>query len=63
MNDVPVTDLLTQASIKTENQLMSFYDSIWQKYLGTGIIIVAYIIFFQGGKIDHGTHVTGLVAQ
>ena len=29
MNDAPVTDLLRQASIKTENHLMDFYDSSW----------------------------------
>ena len=30
MNDAPVTDLLRQASIKTENHLMAFSDSSWQ---------------------------------
>ena len=30
MNDAPVTDLLIQASIKTENHLMDFSDSSWQ---------------------------------
>ena len=63
MNDMPVTDLLIQASIKTENHLMYFYDSIWQEFPGTGRITLAYIIFFQGGTIDHDTHVTGPVAQ
>ena len=29
-NDAPVSDLLIQASIKTENQLMPFSDSSWQ---------------------------------
>ena len=29
MNDAPVTDLLRQASIKTENHLMAFSDSSW----------------------------------
>ena len=29
MNDSPVTDLLRQASIETENHLMSFSDSSW----------------------------------
>ena len=27
------------------------------------IITGAYIIFYQGGTIDHGTHVPGPVAQ
>ena len=30
LNDAPVTDLLIQASIKTKNHLMDFYDSSWQ---------------------------------
>ena len=36
MNDSPVTDLLRQDSIKTENHLMAFYDSSWQGCLDTG---------------------------
>ena len=57
MNDAPVTDLLRQASIKTENHLMDFSDSIWQDYPDTGRSTGAYIIFYQGGPIDHGTNV------
>ena len=41
MNDAPVTDLLRQASIKTENHLMDFSDSIWQDCPDTGRITVA----------------------
>ena len=63
MNDAPVTDLLRQASIKTENHLMDFSDSSWQYFPYTGRSIGAYIIFCQGGPIDHGTHVPGSVAQ
>ena len=63
INDTPVSDLLRQAIIKTENQLVAFSDSSWQYCPDTGIIIGAYIIFYQGGTIDHGTHVTGLVDQ
>ena len=29
MNDAPVSDLLRQASIKTENHLMDCFDSSW----------------------------------
>ena len=36
MNDAPVTDLLRQASIKTENHLMDFSDSSWQYFPDTG---------------------------
>ena len=63
MNDSPVTDLMRKASIKTENHLMDFSDSSWQDCPDTGISIGAYIIFNQGGTIDHGTHVPGPVAQ
>ena len=38
MNDAPVTDLLRQASIKTENHLIAFSDSSWKYFLDTGRI-------------------------
>ena len=63
MNDAPVTDLLRQAIIKTENHLMTFSDSSWQDCTYTGRITGAYIIFYQGGPIDHVTHVPGLFSQ
>ena len=63
MNYAPVTDLLRQASIKTENHLMGFSDSSWQDCPDTGRITGAYIIFYQRRTIDHGTHVPGAVAQ
>ena len=63
MNDAPVFDLLRQASIKTENHLMdfSYYSCQYCPYSGRSI--GAYVIFYQGGKIDHGTHVLVSVAQ
>ena len=63
MNDSPVTDLLIQASIKTENRFMAFSDSIWKDNPDTVRITGAYIIFYQVRTIYHGTHVTGSVAQ
>ena len=63
INDAPVTDLLRQASIKTENHLMAFSDSSWQDCPETGKSTGAYILFYQGGPIDHGTHVPVPVAQ
>ena len=36
MNDAPVSDLLGQASIKTEIQLMDFSDSSWKYFPDTG---------------------------
>ena len=62
MNDAPVSELLRQASIKNENHLMDFSDSSWQDFPDTGRSTVSYIIFYQGGKIDHGTHVPGPVS-
>ena len=63
LNDVPVTDLLRQANIKTKNHLMFFSVSSWQDFPDTGRSTGAYIIFYQGVPIDHGTHVPGPVAQ
>ena len=42
---------------------MAFYDFSWQDCPDTGISTGAYIIFYQGGPIDHGTHVPRPVAQ
>ena len=42
---------------------MDFYDSSWQDFPDTRRSTVAYIIFFQGGTIDHGTNVPGPVSQ
>ena len=63
MNDAPVTDLLRQSSIKTDNQLMDLSDSSWKDCTYTGRSTVAYIIFYQGGPVDYGTHVPVPVAQ
>ena len=50
-------ELLRQASIKTENQLMAFSDSRWQDYPDTSRSTGEYIIFYQGGPIYHVTQV------
>ena len=63
MNDAPVSYLLRQASIKTKNHLMDFSDSSWQYCPDTSITTGAYILFYQVGTIDHGTHVPVPVAQ
>ena len=44
LNDAPVTDLLRQANIKTNNNLMAFSDSSWQDCLYTVRSKGAYII-------------------
>ena len=63
MNDAPVSDLLRQAIINNENHFMYFSDYIWKDFPETGRSAGAYIIFYQGLPIDHGTHVPGPVAQ
>ena len=57
--DSHLSDLLRQTNIKTDNQLMVFYDYSCQYCPDTGRSTRAYIIFYQGGPIDHGTRVTG----
>ena len=42
---------------------MDFSDSSWQDCPDTGRSTGAYIIFYQGGIIDHVTHVPVPVAQ
>ena len=42
---------------------MDFSDSSWKDFPDTGRSTGAYIIFYQGVPIDHGTHVPGPVAQ
>ena len=63
MNDAPITDLLRQASIKIENHLMAFSDYSWQDFRDNGISTGAYTIFYQGGPIEHVTHVPAPVAR
>ena len=59
----PLSDLLRQANNKTENQLMTFSDYSWKYCPDTGKITGEYLLFNQGGIIDHGTNVPGPVAQ
>ena len=42
---------------------MAFSDSSWQDCPDTGRNTGAYIIFYQGGPIDPGTHVPGPVEK
>ena len=63
MKYAPLSDLLRKADIKTENQSIVFSGSSWKYCTDTGRSIGAYIIFYQGGTIDHCTHVPGPVAQ
>ena len=63
MNNSPLSDLLRQASIITENNLMDFSNYSWQYCPDTGRTTGSYIIFYLIGTIEHGTHVPGPVAQ
>ena len=63
MNYAPLTDLLRQASIKTENPLMDFSDSSWKDCPDNVRSKGAYIIFYQDDTIDHSAHVPGPVDQ
>ena len=54
---------MRQASIKTDNHIMDFSDSIWQDYPDTDRSTGACIKFYHGGTIYHGTHVPGPVDQ
>ena len=47
INYAPLSDLLRQASIKTENKLMVFSDSIWKDCPDTGRGIGACVIFIK----------------
>ena len=42
---------------------MVFYDSICQYCPDTGIVTREYMVFYQGGPIDHCTHLPGPVAH
>ena len=57
MNDAPVYELLRQDIIKIETYMMDFSDSSRKDCPETGRNTGAYIICYQGGEIDHGTHV------
>ena len=63
MKDEPLSNLLRKDSIRTENQLMVFSDYSWQYFPDNDRSIGSYIIFDQGEPIDHGTHITGSVAE
>ena len=41
---------------------MNFYDYSWQDFPDTERSTGSYIILYQGGPIDLGTHVLGLVS-
>ena len=63
MKDTPLYGLLRQDSIRTDKQLMAFSRYSCKYFLDTSRSTGSYIIFYQGGKIDHGTHAPGAVSK
>ena len=63
MKDSPLSDLLRQFRIKSENQLLAFSNYVYQDFTDTVMSTGACITFYQSGPIDHGTHVPGPVDQ
>ena len=61
MKDEPLSGLLIQANIKTENQLMVSSYCRWKGFPDTDRSTGAYIMFYQEGTIDHGTNIPGPV--
>ena len=59
----PIRELLKWVIIKNYNQMMVFYDYIWQVCPDTGRSTGAYVVFYQVVPIDHYTHVPGTVDQ
>ena len=59
----PLSTLLRQCSIKTENKLLEFSDSSWKYCPDTERSTGVYIIFHEGRPIDHGAHVPGTVSK
>ena len=55
IKDAPVSDMLIHTSYKTEKKLTDLYDCSWQDCPETGRSTGAYIVFYQGGKVDYGT--------
>ena len=51
MNNAPLSNLLIQATIEAENQLIILSDSIWQYFPDTVRSTGAYIIFFKVGQL------------
>ena len=62
-SDAPLSDLLRGANISTSYPVVAFSDSSWQDCPDTGRSTGCYIVFYQGGPVDHSTHVPTPVAQ
>ncbi|MGH7954479.1 MAG: hypothetical protein ACREOZ_00810, partial [Gloeomargaritales cyanobacterium] len=58
----PVTKLLRDHEIPSQRDLYSFSDSSWQDCPDSGRSTGSYIIFYQGGVVDHSSFVPDPVA-
>ena len=63
MKYASLSDLLRQSIIMTKNYFIPSFDSSWKDCPYTIRSTGAYILFYQGGTIDHVTHVVGPVYQ
>ena len=63
IEDSRLSNILRQAIIKTEKQLVVFSNSILQDFPDTVRSKVEYIVFYKVVTIYHCTHVPGPVAQ
>ena len=62
MRDAPVTELLRQAELEVENSMVVFSDSSWQDCPDTGRSTGCFLTLYQGGVVDHHTHMPVPVA-
>ena len=63
IEDASISDLLRQAGIRNESQLMVFSHYICQYCIDNGRITGASIVFYQGGPIYYFTHVPGSIPE
>ncbi|MGH3054708.1 MAG: reverse transcriptase domain-containing protein, partial [Gaiellaceae bacterium] len=61
--DAPVTQLLRSQNITPSSNFYSFSDSSWQDCPTSGRSTGSYLIFYQGGVVDHSSFVPTPVAM
>ena len=61
IDDSPLSDLLKECIIKTDNQMIMLSDSIRKDCPDNGRSTRACIVFYQVGLIDHCTNALGPV--
>ncbi|MGH7954439.1 MAG: reverse transcriptase domain-containing protein [Gloeomargaritales cyanobacterium] len=63
LQDAPVTKLLQDNNITPRRDLFSFSDSSWQDCPDTGRSTGSYLVFYQGGVVDHSSFIPEPVAM